>query len=49
MGKKIFYMILGLIIAIVVIAECFSSTAVKTHAHQIEKNISRKIEKVFGN
>jgi len=41
-------MILGLIIAIIVIAECFSSASVKTHAHQIEKNISRKIDKVFG-
>ena len=47
MGKKLIYVILGLIVAIIVIAECFAGTRIKSQANQIEKNINHKIEKVF--
>jgi len=47
MGKKLIYVILGLIVAIIVIAECFAGTHIKTRANQIEKKITQKIEKVF--
>jgi len=47
MGKKLLYMILGLIVAIIVIAECFSNNYVKTNAIKIEEKVSQKIEKVL--
>ncbi len=47
MGKKLIYVILGLIVAIIVIAECFAGTHIRSQANQIEKKISHKIEKVF--
>ena len=47
MGKKILYMILGLIVAIIVIAECFSNNYVKTNAIKIEEKVSHKIVEVF--
>jgi len=47
MGKKIIYVILGLIVAIVVIVECFSNTYVKTQTTQIEKKINEKLDQVF--
>jgi hypothetical protein len=47
MGKKIIYVILGLIVAIIVIAECFAGTHIKPQANQIGKKITQKIEKVF--
>lgn len=40
-------MILGLIVAIIVIAECFSNNYVKTNAIKIEEKVSQKIEKVL--
>ena len=47
MGKKIFYMILGLIVAIIVIAECFSNSYVRTQTDNIEEKISQKVVKVL--
>ena len=47
MGKKIIYVILGLIVAIIIIAECFAGTAIESQANQIEKKITRKIDRVF--
>ena len=47
MGKKLIYVILGLIVAIIVIAECFAGTHIKSQANQIEKKITQRIEKVF--
>jgi hypothetical protein len=47
MGKKVIYVILGLIVAIVVIVECFSNTYVKTHTSQIEQKIHKKLDQVF--
>lgn len=47
MGKKLIYVILGLIVAIIVIAECFAGTHIKSQANQIETKISQKIERVF--
>ena len=49
MGKKLIYVILGLIVALIVIAECFAGTHIKSQASQIEKKINRKIERVFEN
>ncbi len=47
MGKKLIYVILGLIVAIIVIAECFAGKHIKSQANQIEKKITQSIEKVF--
>jgi len=47
MGKKLIYVILGLIVAIIVIAECFAGTHITSQADQIEKKITQKIERVF--
>jgi len=47
MGRKLIYVILGLIVAIIVIAECFAGTHIKSKANQIEKKITQRIEKVF--
>ena len=47
MGKKLIYVILGLIVAIIVIAECFAGSRIKSQANQIEKKIAHKIEKAF--
>lgn len=47
MGKKIIYVILGLIVAIIVIAECFAGTRIKSQANRIEEKITQKIERVF--
>jgi len=47
MGKKLIYLILGLIVAIIVIAECFAGTHIKSQANQIEKKITHKIDRVF--
>lgn len=47
MGKKLIYVILGLIVAIIVIAECFAGTHIKSQANHIEQKITKKIEKVF--
>ena len=47
MGKKLIYVILGLIVAIIVIVEIFAGTHIKSQANQIEKKITQKIEKVF--
>ena len=47
MGKKIIYVILGLIVAIMIIAECFAGTAIKSHANHIEKKITQKIDRVL--
>ncbi len=47
MGKKLLYVILGMIVAIIVIAECFSNSYVQTQTDIIEKNISQKVEKVL--
>ena len=47
MGKKLIYVILGLIVAIIIIAECFVGTAIKSQANQIEKKITQKLDRVF--
>lgn len=49
MGRKIIYVILGLIVAFMIIAECFAETAIKSHANQIEKKITQKIDRVLKN
>jgi len=47
MGKKLIYVILGLIVAIIIIAECFAGTTIKSQANHIEKKITQKIDRVF--
>ena len=47
MEKKILYMILGMIVAIIVIAECFSNPDIKTQAYNLEAKVSHKIVEVF--
>jgi len=49
MGKKKIYVILGLIVAFIVIADCLSNTGVKDQAQSIEHKISHKIDQVFNN
>jgi len=48
MGKKILYMILGLIVAIIVIAECFSNTYVNDQPAQTEGKVTQKIDHLFN-
>ncbi|MFN2128625.1 MAG: hypothetical protein ACK2TU_12275 [Anaerolineales bacterium] len=48
MNKKVLYVILGLIVAVIVIAQCLSNPYIKTQAHQIEKKISYKIGRVMN-
>lgn len=48
MGKRIIYIILGLIIAMIVIVESFSNTGITGKAQVIEKKIVHKIDEVFG-
>jgi hypothetical protein len=47
MVKKIVFIVLGLIVAIVVIAECFSNTSIQTRTDHLENKISQKIDQVF--
>jgi len=47
MAKKIIFVILGLIVAMIVIAECFSNAQVKSHASKIERKIAREIDNVW--
>lgn len=47
MGKKVLYVILGMIVAMIVIAECFSNSYLQTQTDNIEKKISQKVEKVL--
>lgn len=49
MGKKAIYVIIGLIVAIIVIAVCFSNAPVKKYALLIEGKISQTIETTFRN
>ena len=49
MGKKVVYVIIGLIVAIILIAVSFSNTPVKKYALLIESRISQKIETAFRN
>ena len=48
MGKKLIYVILDLIVAIIILAECFAGTTIKFQANQIEKKIAHKIDDVFN-
>ena len=43
-GRKVIYVIIGLIVAIVIIAVCFSNAPVKKYALLIESKISQKVE-----
>lgn len=47
MGKKILYVILGMIVAIIVIAKSFSNANIKAQTTQIEQKITQKIDRVF--
>jgi hypothetical protein len=49
MGKKLLYVLLGLIVAVIVIAECLSYTHVKSQSNRIEREIGQRLEKVFSN
>jgi hypothetical protein len=49
MGKKKIYVILGLIVAFIVIADCLSNTSIKNQALSIEHKISHQIDQVFNN
>ncbi len=44
MGKKVIYVIIGMIVAVMIIAVCFSNAPVKKYALLIESKISQKIE-----
>lgn len=44
MGKRVVYVIIGLIVAVILIAVCFWNAPVKKYALLIERKISQQIE-----
>jgi hypothetical protein len=48
MGKKLLYVGLGLIVALIAIVKVFSNTHVKNQTTQIEEKVTQKIDHLFN-